>query len=61
MNLKQLEYNGMKFDVIIENKRDGVWATTNVNGLEIKKRGENETDALQHLKVALYQNLGFKL
>lgn len=56
-----IEMNGQRFSVSYKTEKKIVWASTYVNGREIKKHGDDYQTAYWALEQAVYQVLNFRL
>lgn len=52
---------GIKYKINYQHEKNIVWASTFVNGQEIKKHGDSKEAACWALEQAIYQTLYFKL
>lgn len=55
-----IEMNGQKFSVSFKKDRNLIWASTYVNGKEVKKHGDDYQTAYWALEQAVYQVLNFR-
>ena len=56
-----IEMNGQKFSVSYKRDKNIIWASTYVNGREVKKHGDDYQTAFWALEQAVYQVLNFRL
>lgn len=56
-----IEMNGQKFSVSYKRDKNIIWASTHVNGREVKKHGDDYQTAYWALEQAVYQVLNFRL
>ena len=56
-----IKMNEQKFPVTYKKDRTLVWASTYINGREIKKHGDDYETAYWALEQAVYQVLNFRL
>lgn len=61
MEKEYIEMNGQRFSVSYKREKSLIWASTYVNGREIKKHGDDYQTASWALEQAVYQVLNFRL
>ena len=61
MKNEYIEMNGQQFCVSYKSECNIVWASTYVNGREIRKHGDDYETAYWALQQAVYQALNFRL
>lgn len=61
MEKEYVEMNGQKFSVNYKREKNIVWASTYVNGREVKKYGDDYLTAYWALEQAVHQVLNFRL
>lgn len=61
MEKEYIEMNGQRFFVKYIKEKNLIWASTYVNGKEVKKHGDDYQTAYWALEQAVYQVLNFRL
>lgn len=56
-----IEMNGQRFTVSYKSEKKIIWASTYVDGREVKKHGDDYQTAYWALEQAVYQVLNFRL
>lgn len=61
MEKEYIEMNGQRFFVKYIKEKNLIWASTYVNGKEVKKHGDDYQTSYWALEQAVYQVLNFRL
>ena len=61
MEKEYIEMNGQRFFVKYKKEKNLIWASSYVNGKEVKKHGDDYQTAYWALEQAVYQVLNFWL
>lgn len=56
-----IEVNGQRFSVSYKREKNIIWASTYVNGREVKKHGDDYQTAYWALGHAIHQVLNFRI
>ena len=60
-NYNIIEMNGMTFSVTYKYEKNIVWASTYLNGMELKKHGDSQQTAFWALRQYVHIQLNFRL